>query len=91
MKANQLYEEWLTENPVPENERLKFSNQWIKELQQGILYQFKETKQKVFHQKERSSRALARLLEKCLASKKIFYRQIRYRPASYKRQPDATS
>ena len=27
MKANQLYEEWLTENPVPENDRLKFSNQ----------------------------------------------------------------
>ena len=31
MKANQLYEEWLTQYPVPENERLKFSNQWIKE------------------------------------------------------------
>ena len=27
MKANQLYEEWLTQNPVPENEKLKFSNQ----------------------------------------------------------------
>ena len=27
MKANQSYEEWLTENPVPENDRLKFSNQ----------------------------------------------------------------
>ena len=34
MKANRLYEEWLTQNPVPENERLKFSNQWIKEWQQ---------------------------------------------------------
>ena len=55
-----------------------------------IWYQLKETKQKVFHQKGRS-RALARLLEKCLASKKIFYREIRYRPASYKRRPDATS
>ena len=34
MKANQLYEEWLTKNPVPENERLKFSNQGVKEWEQ---------------------------------------------------------
>ena len=34
MKANQLYEEWLTQNPVPENERLKFNNQWVKEWEQ---------------------------------------------------------
>ena len=26
VKANQLYEEWFTQNPVPENERLKFNN-----------------------------------------------------------------
>ena len=45
-----------------------------------IWYQLKETKQKVFPQKGRSSRALAKLLEKCLASKKLFYREIRYRP-----------
>ena len=56
-----------------------------------IWYQLKETKKKVFHQKGRSSRALARLLEKCLASKEIFYREIRYRPASYKPRPDTTS
>ena len=31
MKVNQLYEEWLTQNPVPENEKLKFSNQWQQE------------------------------------------------------------
>ena len=31
MKANQLYKEWLTQNPFPENERLKFSNQCVKE------------------------------------------------------------
>ena len=30
LKANQLYEEWLEQNPVPENERVKFSNCWIK-------------------------------------------------------------
>ena len=34
MKANQLYEEWLTQNPVPENERLKFSDQWVKEWEE---------------------------------------------------------
>ena len=56
-----------------------------------VWYQLKETKQKVFHQKGRSSRTLARLLEKFLTSKKIFNREIRYRPASYKRRPDATS
>ena len=31
LKANQLYEEWLVQNPVPEEDRLKFGNQWIKE------------------------------------------------------------
>ena len=36
-----------------------------------IWYQLKETKQKVFNYK--GSKALARLLEKCLASKMIFY------------------
>ena len=34
MKANQLYEAWLTQNPAQENERLKFSNQWVKEWEQ---------------------------------------------------------
>ena len=29
LKANQLYDEWLEQNSVPENERLKFSNCWI--------------------------------------------------------------
>ena len=31
MRANQLYEEWLTQNPLAENEGLKFCNQWAKE------------------------------------------------------------
>ena len=30
LKANQLSEKWLEQNPVPENERVKFSNCWIK-------------------------------------------------------------
>ena len=30
LKAQQLYADWLVQNPVPENEQLKFSNKWIK-------------------------------------------------------------
>ena len=30
LKAQQLYADWLVQNPVPENEKLKFSNKWIK-------------------------------------------------------------
>ena len=30
LKANELYDEWVRENPTPESERLKFRNQWIK-------------------------------------------------------------
>lgn len=30
LKAQQLYGEWLIQNPVPEQEKLKFSNKWIK-------------------------------------------------------------
>ena len=30
LKANELYDEWVRENPTPEYERLKFRNQWIK-------------------------------------------------------------
>ena len=30
LKAQQLYVEWLVQNPIPENEKLKFSNKWIK-------------------------------------------------------------
>ena len=30
LKANELHDEWLRENPTPESERLKFGNQWIK-------------------------------------------------------------
>ena len=33
LKANQLYEQWLEQNPATENERLKFSNCWIKGLE----------------------------------------------------------
>ena len=31
MKANKLYEEWLTQIRVHENGRLKFISQWLKE------------------------------------------------------------
>ena len=30
LRANELYDEWVRENPTPEYERLKFRNQWIK-------------------------------------------------------------
>ena len=30
LKAQQLYADWLVQNPVPENKKLKFSNKWIK-------------------------------------------------------------
>ena len=30
LKAKQLYEVWLEQNPTPVSERLKFGNQWIK-------------------------------------------------------------
>ena len=38
LKANQMYEEWLLENPTPESEKLKFGDQWIKmwESEYGI-------------------------------------------------------
>ena len=38
LKANQLYKQWLEQNPATENERLKFSNCWIKgwEKEYGI-------------------------------------------------------
>ena len=38
LKAQQLYTEWLVQNPIPENEKLKFSNKWIKswENQYGV-------------------------------------------------------
>ena len=31
LKANELYDEWVRENPTPEYERLKFRNQWEEE------------------------------------------------------------
>ena len=31
LKAAQIYEDWLLQNPTPEAEKLKFSNQWTKE------------------------------------------------------------
>ena len=52
MKANQLYEEWLTQNPVPENERLKFSNQWIKEWQQEYGISLRKPNKKYSIKKE---------------------------------------
>ena len=38
LKANQMYEDWLRENPTPVYERLKFGNNWIKqwEAEYGI-------------------------------------------------------
>ena len=30
LKAQELYADWLVQNPVPENEKLKFSTKWIK-------------------------------------------------------------
>ena len=30
-KAKLLYQDWLKTNPVPEDERLQFGNQWIKD------------------------------------------------------------
>ena len=52
MKANQLYEEWLTQNPVPENERLKFSNQWIQEWQQEYGISLRKPNKKYSIKKE---------------------------------------
>ena len=52
MKANQLHEEWLTQNPVPENERLKFSNQWIKEWQQEYGISLRKPNKKYSIKKE---------------------------------------
>ena len=52
MKASQLYEEWLIQNPVPENERLKFSNQWIKEWQQEYGISLRKPNKKYSIKKE---------------------------------------
>ena len=52
MKASQLYEEWLTQNPVPENERLRFSNQWIKEWQQEYAISIRKPNKKYSIKKE---------------------------------------
>ena len=52
IKANQLHEEWLTQNPVPENERLKFSNQWIKEWQQEYGISLRKPSKKYSIKKE---------------------------------------
>ena len=52
MKANQLYEDWLTQNPVPENERLKFSNQWIKEWQKEYGISLRKPNKKYSIKKE---------------------------------------
>ena len=30
LKAQQLYSDWLIQNPVPEDQKHKFSNKWIK-------------------------------------------------------------
>ena len=34
LKANQLYNEWLVQNPVPKKDRLKFGNCWIQGWEQ---------------------------------------------------------
>ena len=31
LKAQQLYGDWLVQNPTPEDQRLKFTNKWIKQ------------------------------------------------------------
>ena len=51
-KANQLYEEGVTQNPVPENERLKFSNQWVKEWQQEYGISLRKPNKKYSIKKE---------------------------------------
>ena len=56
LKAQQLYAGWLVQNPVPENEKLKFSNKWIKlwENEYGVSLK-RPKKQTVFYQERRSS------------------------------------
>ena len=56
LKANELYDEWVRENPTPESERLKFRNQWIKmwEEEEYGIYKFTEARQEILH-KERGS------------------------------------
>ena len=52
MRANQLYEEWLTQNPLAENEGLKFSNQWVKEWKQEYGISLREPNKKYSIKKE---------------------------------------
>ena len=47
-----MYGEWLTQNPVPENERLKFSNQWVKEWEQEYGVSLRKPNKKYSVKKE---------------------------------------
>ena len=46
MKANQFCGEWPNQNPVPEIERLKFRNQWVKEWEQEYGISLKKPNKK---------------------------------------------
>ena len=52
MKANQFYGEWPNQNPVPEIERLKFRNQWVKEWEQEYGISLKKPNKKYSVKKE---------------------------------------
>ena len=72
LKEQQLYAEWLFQNPIPENKKLKFSNKWIKSREKehgGSMLE--NVKQTVFHQERRSSYKALRLFTKCLDSSKV--------------------
>ena len=52
LKAQQLYGDWVVQNPTPEDQRLKFTNKWIKQWENECGLSLKKTSKRFSIKKE---------------------------------------
>ena len=78
LKAQQLYGDWLVQNPTTEDQRLKLTNKWIKQWENEYGLSSKKTKQTLLNQEGGPSYTTTRLFEKYLDSSQVFYTKVRH-------------